>query len=60
MVPRVVDFPKCHTADIELHVRMPTYSPLVDPKFEMLLQLCREEDATLEPIFPITDNWIQH
>ena len=29
---------------------MPTDLPLVDPKVEMLPELCKEEDATLEPI----------
>ena len=49
----MVDFPKCNNAYIDWYVRMQTDLPLVDLKVEMLPELCKEEGATLEPIFPM-------
>ena len=53
-IPDVVDFPRCNIADIICYMRKPTDPPLVDPKVEILPQLCEEENATLELTFPMT------
>ena len=34
--------------------------PLVDAKDEMLLELCKEEEAILESIIPRIDNHLTH
>ena len=34
-------------------MNLPTDPPPVDPKVEILPQLCEEEGATLEPTFPV-------
>ena len=39
---------------------MPTDPPPVDPKAEMLHELCEEQDATLEPPLPKLDNCQPH
>ena len=59
-LPEVVDFPRCNNADIDWYVTMPTDTPPVDPKVEVLPELCKEQDATLEPISPIIYGWFPH
>ena len=43
-----MDSPECNDADNDWYVRMPTNLP-VDPKDEMLLELCDGQDVILEP-----------
>ena len=50
-----MDFPRGNSADIDWYMRMSRDLALVDPKVEMLLELCEEESVTLEPTFPIID-----
>ena len=38
---------------------MPTNPPPFEPKVEMPLELCEEEDAILEPFSPVTNNQLQ-
>ena len=35
---------------------MPADPPWIDPKAEMLPQLCKEEGANLEPTFPVMNS----
>ena len=58
--PEVVDFPRCNNADTDWYMRMPIDPPLADPKVEMMLGQCKEEDATQEATIPMTCNWPQH
>ena len=51
---------RCNNADKDWCVRMPTNPLPVDPKIEILLKLCEEEDVILEPTFPAIDNWLPH
>ena len=44
-----MDFPSFINANINWYVKMPGDLPPVDPRDEMLPQLCEEEGATLEP-----------
>ena len=52
----VLDFVGFKNVDTEWYVRMSTNPPLVEPKVEMLLELCEEEGATLEATLPVIDN----
>ena len=52
----VVDFPRCSIPDTDWYLRMPTDPPPLDPKVEMLPELCEEEYATQEFTFPIIDS----
>ena len=61
--PEVMTTPECNKADIDWYGRKPTDPPLVDTKAGKLLGLCKEEDATLAPTFPIrqlasTSRWV--
>ena len=47
-----VDF---YNAGISYYMRMPTNSPLVDPKGEKPAQLCKEGDNIVKPTFPMTE-----
>ena len=47
----VLDFQRFSNADINWYMMIPTDLALVDAKVEMLLELCEEEDATLQPTF---------
>ena len=58
--PEIVNFPRCNNADIEWYVRIPANSPLVGPKIETFPEPYEEEDATLEPTFPVIDNQFPH
>ena len=49
----VVHFPWCNTADTTWYMRLPTDPPLVEPKVEMQLGQCEEEDATLPNLWQI-------
>ena len=53
--PRRNGFLMCNNADIDWYVRKPTNPPLVDPKVEMLPELCQEEGVTLEPTVSMID-----
>ena len=48
-VPRGNRVPMCNKDDIDLYMKMPINSPLVEPKVEMPLWICSEEDAILHP-----------
>ena len=56
--PEVVDFGWHNTADTAWSMRLLTDPSLVDPKAEMQLGQCEEEDATPEATFPGTDIWL--
>ena len=47
-LPGVMNVPRCNIADIHWYVRMPTDPPPVDPKVEMLSEVCEEEGVTLD------------
>ena len=49
----MVDFLRCKYVANDRFVRMLTDPHPVDPKFEMLPQLCEKEGTTLEPTFPV-------
>ena len=51
-MPGVGDIPRCTRADIDWYVRMPKDPPLVDPKDEMQLELCKEAGSNLKAMFP--------
>ena len=59
-LPKAMDFPRCNIADIDCYIKMSTDPPPVDPKVEMLSELCQEEDATLKPTLLTVGNWIPH
>ena len=40
---------------MDWYMRMSTNPPPVNPKFEIMLKLCKEEDAILELISPAVD-----
>ena len=55
-----MDVARCNDPDIDWYMRVPIDPHPVDPKVEMLPELCEEEAATLEPTFPITHSQLPH
>ena len=47
----------CNDANIDWYIRIPTDPPSGDSKVTMQPEICKEEGATLEPAFPIVDNF---
>ena len=45
---------KCHNADTDWYMRMPTNSPPFKVKVEMLLKLCKDQDTILGPSSSMT------
>ena len=59
-LPELVGLPRFQRTDIDWYMRMPTDPPLVNPKVEMLLELCDEEDATLKLTFLFIVSQLPH
>ena len=56
----VVDFPRCHNADIDWYMRMPMDPPLVCLNIEVLPELCKGEGVILEPTFTMIHSQVPH
>ena len=50
--------PRCNNVDIDWYINMPTDPLPGDLKVEMLPELCKEEDVTLEPTIPMKHSQI--
>ena len=57
---KVANFMRCNNADIDWYERMPTDPPLVNPKVEMPLVLCEEEDVILESTSQTINSQLPH
>ena len=55
-----MDFPRHNNADIDWYMRMPTDPSQIDLKVEMLPDICKEEDVTLELTFLLIDHQCPH
>ena len=60
ILQQVMDSPRCNNADTDCYMRIATHLLLIDPKIEMPLELCKEENVTLASTFPTVDSQLPH